>query len=368
MNSEFRIYLNNNVADATQLDRFREVRVDQALGLASEAELEMELSLNSAGEWTDFDADFLQPLQRVRVEVKARPDGDFVPLIDGSVVGQRFELSGAPNESRLTLVVQDDSVLLNQEESVELFENQTASEVAQQVFQAANLEMEVDDVTASGATLERVIVQRGTPMQLLRELAMRHGMFVFVKPGGTPGRSIGVFARPNLTSSELPELLLIGADRNVNRLTLEFDALRPVTARAGSVNVADKSVLSAETTASTQTALGESTTHHLVTPGAVLLARTREEEADLNDATAATVDYSSWAYTAEGELSADLYPGVLTAPQVVSVAGVGNLSGRWLVSRVHHVLSDNGYRQQFTLRRNGRSDTSSAGGAAGGVF
>ncbi len=368
MNSEFRIHLNNVAADAGQLDRFREVRVDQAIGLVTEAELEMELALDSAGEWTDFDLDFFQPLQRVRVEVKAQPDRDFVPLIDGSVVSQRFELSSAPNGSRLTLVIHDDSVLLNQRESVELFENQTASEIAQQVFQAASLEAEVDDVTASGATLERVIVQRGTPMQLLRELARRHGMFVFVKAGDAPGRSVGVFARPDLSPSDLPELLLIGSGRNVNQLTVEFDALRPVTARAGSVNVADKSVLNAESAASSDTALGDRAAHALVTPGTVLLARTREEEADLNDATAATVDHSSWAYTVEGDLSADVYPGVLTPYRVVSVAGAGNLSGRYLISRVQHVLNDGGYRQSFTLRRNARSQTNGGGGATEGIF
>jgi phage protein D len=368
MNSEFRIYFDNQAADATRLDRFREVRVDQAIGLAAEAELEMEVALDRTGVWTDFTEDFIEPLRRVRVEAKTRPDADFVPLIDGPVVGQRFELSGAPNESKLILVVHDDSALLNQEEAVELFENQTASDIAQQLFQNANLDTEVDSVTASGAALERVIVQRGTPMQLLRELARRHGMFVFVKPGDNPGRSIGVFARPDLTATGLPELLLIGAGRNVNRLTLEYNALRPVTARAGAVSVADKSVLSADSSASTQTALGDQAAHDLVTPGAVLLARTREEEADLNDAAAAAVDDSSWVYTAEGELNADVYAGVLVPHQTVSVAGAGNLSGRYLISRVQHVLNDSSYRQIFTLRRNGRSGTSGAGGVAGGIF
>src|SRR5262245_35400000 len=121
MPAELRMYLNNQPADATQLHLYREIRVDQAIGLVTEAELEMELAMDSTGTWSDFGADFLQPFQRIRLEVKVNDNG-FVPLIDGPVVGQRFALDAAPNSSTLTLVVHDDSVLLNRDETVEIFE------------------------------------------------------------------------------------------------------------------------------------------------------------------------------------------------------------------------------------------------------
>jgi hypothetical protein len=52
---------------------------------------------------------------------------------------------------------------------------------------------------------------------------------------------------------------------------------------------------------------------------------------------------------------------------VVRVAGVGGfLSGDYLISRVTHLLGDESYRQQFSLRRNARSAGANGGGLAPG--
>jgi hypothetical protein len=47
----------------------------------------------------------------------------------------------------------------------------------------------------------------------------------------------------------------------------------------------------------------------------------------------------------------------------------GYLSGDYLISRVTHVIEDEGYRQQFELRRNARSAGSNGnGGPVGGIL
>src|SRR5262249_4575536 len=160
-------------------------------------------------------------------------------------------------------------------------------------------------------------------------------------------------------------LLLMGAQRNVNRLTVEFDALRPAVVRANGINVADQSLLAASTTVSSERPLGDTATHDLVTPGVLLLARTREELNDLDAATTATTDYASWAYPSQGEVSSDIYPAVLAPYRVVALAGAGNLSGAYLISQVSHVFNDDGYQQRFVLRRNARSESN--GGGPGGL-
>ncbi len=98
---------------------------------------------------------------------------------------------------------------------------------------------------------------------------------------------------------------------------------------------------------------------------------TREEQTDLDAATLATVDLSSWAYAANGELDADNYEGVMQPYHLVRVRGIGGyLSGDYLIGRVTHVLTDHGYRQKFSLHRNARSAGGAGGGAgmASGVF
>lgn len=361
------MFLDNQPASQEQLDLFRLVKVDQAIGMVCEAELEIELRLDDTGHWVDFDEAFTEPFSRIRVEVRVG-DGSFTPLIDGPVIGQRATLSAAANESRLTLLVHDDSVRLNQHEAVALFEEMSVAEIARQLFAEAGLGAEVDSVDAAGGTLDRAVVQRGTPMQLLRELARRHGMFVYVRPGPDPDSSIGVFQRPALGDAGLPALILLGAERNLDRVEMELDGLRPFTAAAAQVDLADQSVLRAEAAASSQETLGDDPTHDLVEPASLLLARTRETGNDLDAAAAAAVDHSTWAYSANGEVDSAGYPGVLQPHVTVDLAGAGPMSGRWLIGRVTHSIDDNGYRQRFRLRRNARSAVGGDGGLLGGVF
>lgn len=365
----FRVYLNDTPASDEQLDLFREIRVDQAIGVASEAELEIDLTIDDQGQWTVIEDDFAQGFQRIRVEVKLG-DGEFTALIDGPIVAQRFELGAGPGDSTLTLVVHDDSVLLNQLEEVALFEDKPVHEIAESLISAGGLEPEVQSVADAGAAQTRYVVQRGTAMQLLRDLARRNGMFVYVRPGETPGKSICVFAKPALTPAGASALLLIGAERNIHKFAVQLDALQPLTARAGSVRIADKSLLTSATTASALQPLGSDKLHDVLAPTAVsLLSKTREEQNDLDAATAAAVDLSAFAYTATTEIDANDYDQALSPHQIISVAGPGGfLGGDYLISRVHHVLNAGSYKQSLTLKRNARSAGYSGSSAPGGVF
>lgn len=358
----FRLFFDNAPADQERLDRFAEIRVSQAIGMAAEAELELPIGTDLDGAWSGFDDDLTDPFRRVRVEVQLG-DGEFVALIDGPVIGTRYQLSAEPEESRLMLIVQDDSVLLNRDEKVALFEDMASHEIAEQLYAEHGLEAEVDATPAAGAALTRVVVQRGTNMQLIKQLARRHGMFAYVRPGDSPGVSVGVFQRPRLAAGDLPELLLLGPERNVDEFEMAFDALKPTSAAAAGVRIVDKETLSAETSSADLRALGDESAHDVLTaPAATLLARTREEQADLDAATSATVDLSAWAYSARGAVDVDRYAAVLSPHRVVRVAGAGPvLSGEYLVSQVTHVITDATYRQQFSLRRNARS----AGGGLG---
>ena len=247
--AEFSIYLDNTPAAEEQIGLFSEIKVDQAIGMAAEAELSMDIGTDENGNWTGMEDDFTQPFRRIQIEVKIR-DGEYVALIDGPIVGQKFDLSASPNNSKLVLVVQDDSVLLNQEEQVTVFEDKSPDEIAQTLFQQYGLNPETDATAVPAGGLTRYNVQRGTAMQLLRELARRHGMFVYVKPGDLPGSSTGVFKLPASTNGDLPELLLMGADRNINSFSARFDGLRPMKARADNVDITNQDLVTSATDAS----------------------------------------------------------------------------------------------------------------------
>jgi phage protein D len=362
--AQYRLYFDNAPVEQERVDGFGEIRVDQAIGMAAEAEVRLPVGTDPGGVWSGQEEDFVQPFKRVRIEVKVG-DADFVALIDGPIVANRFELKASPGQSLLPIIVHDDSVLLNREEKVAVFEDKEAHEIAEELITEHGLAAEVDATPSNGSALTRFVVQRHTNMQLLRDLARRHGMFAYVKPGPTPGASIGVFARPRTDPGDLPEILLLGPDRNVASFSAAFDALRPLTARAATIGYPGKETLTAEAQSADLAALGDEAVHDaLGQSGTALMVRTREEQADIDAAAQAAVNLSTWAYSARGEVDVDRYAGVLTPYQVVSVAGVGGyLSGNYLVSRVTHRLSDAGYRQQFALVRNARS----AGHGGGGI-
>lgn len=363
--AEFRVYLDGTAATDAQLDLIEQIRVDQAIGMATEAELKIVLTTDDAGAWQGMEETFTQPFARVRVEIKVGDDGDFVPLIDGPVVGQKFELGAGPGSSTLTLVVHDDSVLLNREEKVALFEGMTADAIAQQLYSEAGLDAEVDSVPDAGSALTRFVVQRGTAMQLVRDLAKSYGMYAYVKPGDLPGLSTGVFKKPVFTPDEVSGLLLMGTDRNIETFSAQFDALRPLTASAANVNVMNKQAVSSIASAASLGPLGDEPAHDLVTtPATTLLSRTREEVNDLDAATQAAVDLSSFAYSATAQLDAERYDTVLSPHQVITVTGAGGyLSGDYLISRVTHEIQESSYTQKLVLRRNAR--TAGAGASSG---
>ncbi len=366
--AEYRVYFDNAAASPQQLALFSEIRVDQGIGVAAEAQIDLPIGTDSAGLWPGIEEHYAQAFTRVRIEVKVA-EAAFLPLIDGLIVGNRYEMKADPEHSLMTLIVQDDSVQLNRDEKVALFEDMAPQDIVTSLFADAGFTAEVDAVPDAGASLQRVVVQRGSNMQLLLELGRRYGMFTYMRPGDTPGASVGMFKRPQFAPADLPEILLVGAQRNVASFSAEFDALRPTKAQAASVALADKSLLSSSADAADVTALGEAATHDITQPAITLLSGTREEQTDLDAATAAAVNLSSWAYAAHGELDADHYAGVLQPYRLVRVRGIGGyLSGDYLIGHVMHVLTDAGYRQRFSLHRNARSTGGAGGGIPAGVF
>ncbi len=367
--ANFRVYLDNEPAGEDRLGLFNEIRVDQSIGMATEAELKIDLSVDDAGEWETLQEEFIQPFRRIRVEIQVG-NSDYSPLIDGPIVGQSFELDAAPSQSILILTVHDDSVLLNQDEEVESYEDRSPDQIAADLFRRYGLEADTDPVSSPAGTLTHFLVRRGTPMQFLREMARRHGLFVYVEPDASPGNSKGIFKYPELKNGDYPELLLLGAERNINRFSARFDGLRPLKATAFNLDITSQEVLSSQAAQSSLDPQGAILTHELAAGSTTLLARTREHSVELNAATVAAVDHSSWAYSARAEVNADNYTGILSPYRTITVAGAGgHLSGEWLIGRVRHTFNDAGYDQSITLQRNARSAGVADGlGVPAGLF
>lgn len=365
--SEYRVWFDNRAADAERLALIEEIRVDQAIDMVTEAQITVPLGRDDSGDWPGVLDDAFQPMTRVRVEVRIGTGG-FVPLIEGRVVAQRFELGGGPNESQLIAVVNDESAMMNRTDRARLFEEMAPEDIAALIFGEYGIAPETESSGVGAPTLERTVTQRGTDFGLLRRLAREANMVTYVEPGSGPGTTTGRFRRlPTDDDDGLPELVLTGAERNVNKLVLELDALSPVAAASESIDPASLQVLTADADASATALLGDTATIDVAKPGTVFAESRSGDQTLLAAAVQSTVDRGAFAYSGHGEVSAEIYTGVMRPYRVVSVAGAGTLlSGRYLISEVTHSLRDEGYTQTFTLRRNAFS--AAGGGLPGGLF
>jgi phage protein D len=302
--------------------------------------------------WTIVDDDLFPRLAEVSLSIKqgtAEPE----PVMTGYVVETRAVFGEEPSTSTFDVVAMDASVLMDLEQKVRAWPNMADSDIAESIFGEYGLTPVVDTAQPTRQEDDVVPIQRGTDMQFLRHLADRNGFDLFVAPGDAGVE--GHFHPPILDEPPQGTLTVgFGGASTVAALTVTHEALRPTTARAEQVAAESQETQSADVTSVSLDDLGGTSVLESDQLRATLLARTGlVDTAELQTLAQAVVDRSSWAIRADGELTTDHYDGVLRARRLVAVRGVGRtLSGTYYVDRVLHTFSDEGYRQQFSLRRN----------------
>src|SRR5688572_32310420 len=254
----YKLFFDDEPATREQLDLVEEITVEQQLDMAWEGRFQIPICTDENGKWSQEDEDFLRSFGRVRLEVKVG-DRPFQPLIDGPIVGTDNQLSSLPGQSMMTLIVQDDSVYLNREQSSVPFENMLDHEVATELFGDVETISSTDIETTPPAPdgLTPTEMWRGTQMALLRRLARRQGMHAYVLPGDQPGASIGAFKKLPRDPGDLPTLVLLGPDRNVHTFNVTNDAQSPSRVEAHALSVTDKTTTTARVSTRDLELLGE---------------------------------------------------------------------------------------------------------------
>lgn len=368
----YRIYFDNEGAKQEQLDRIDEISVEQTLDQAWEAQIQVPVCVDDKGLWSGEDEDFMQSFKRVRLEIKVGKK-DFVPLIDGPVVGAETDMKFEPGRSRITLIVHDDSVYLNRKAEVKMFEGKTDDVIAGEIFQLASQikTQELDPVPQSPDQRSPMEVQRGTGMHLLRALAERNHMLAGVWPGAKPGESIGKFKKYPTAGDGLADMILLGPDRNVASFTPRLNAQGPVKVNAAVLSLSDKTVTSQNSHFSDLQLLGSQPTYaNEGDTGEDLLPAGLGQAQDLGQALKAAMEKAAFALEAAGSVLAQCYPDVLSPARVVKVLGAnGRLSGDYLLTKVTHRINRSEYAQTFTAKRNALSQGAAAesGGGPGGL-
>lgn len=355
---DYKLFFNNAPAKQDQLDSVESIRVEHGVDKPCAATLEIPVCASDSGRWAKEDDQILADFGRVRVEVRIGKDA-FVPLIDGPIVGFVNHMSSQPGESSITVRVQDDSVLLNHHETLDSFKG-TDDEIARAIFPSIpeiDPVVKFDAVPPNKSKLPSEERQRGTAMELLRKLAKRQDMHAYVLPGPNLGeKSIGVFQKYPTTKDGLPDLILLGPDRNIARFEVTNEGTQPGKTVGYSVSITDKKVVKKTSTFQRLDLLGSEPATKSDNTGTYLLSADLVNSVDLDSAVQAKTDAASYQFEASGELFTECYDKVLTPYRLVTVTGVnGRLSGDYVITNVVHTLNRYTYQQTFKLLRNARS-------------
>jgi hypothetical protein len=191
-------------------------------------------------------------------------------------------------------------------------------------------------------------------------------MHAYVLPGER-GKSIGVFKKYPTRGDGLPDLVLLGPNRNTRSFEVKNMATKPGKTVGYSVSITDKKVTKKTSSFRKLELLGkkqgleneEDAGTYLLPPGLV-------DSVDLEAAVQARTSTASYQFEASGALLTECYGQVLSPYRVVTATGVnGRLSGDYVVIGVTHRLTRSAYEQSFRLLRNARSVGVDAGGGPG---
>jgi len=131
----------------------------------------------AGGRWDLLDSGLLGRLTNVKVGVRIG-DGPSQPLIDAFLIDLRAELSSEPGRSSVEVVAMDASALLQLEQRVRSWPEQSDAQIAEAIFAAAGLATEVEPTQPARDRRHETTVQRGDDLGFLRRLAERNGMLV----------------------------------------------------------------------------------------------------------------------------------------------------------------------------------------------
>lgn len=380
MSGGYQLLLNGQPADSDLYAAITTLEVEESMDLPSALQLTVPISATAGGDLLYVSDSRFTPLASIAVvatpgtssaagaiggavgavtsALGSTPTGQCI--FDGYALSQKIHLDSGITNSTLVVWGQDASWLMNLTEKVKEWVDVTDATVANTIFGDYGItpsDQNLADDSPSHTEDGHSLMQRGSDIQFLRNLARRNGKVCRIACADQPGVRTGYFATPSLDGDPVVTLTLTDVQNwTVNALDLEWDATRPtsVIARQALFTDPDPDGVSADTADSGLPALSDRTLADFTGQAmTVLLAAPVDDAGELTLRAEALLRESAWFVRCEGEADVERLGIVLRAGMVVAIAGIGALhSGRYLVWRVRHVIGPDSHTMKFTLVRN----------------
>lgn len=339
------------------VDAIQKIEVECSLEEASVLRIDFGITATELGDWDILDLDPFRPLVPLQLRLQ-QGAGAPAALVNAFVTGHHVTYSQGGG-STLSLTAMDATYAMNLEEKVAAWPNLPDSAIAAAIFGQHTIVPQVDSTTPVLTEPEGTTIQRGTDIRFLRRLARRNGFDCYVQPESLSGLDVGHFHRRQLTG--MPQAVLsveMGTETNVSDFSIRYELTRATGASAANLDVLTKTPQPAVAPVALEQPLGiEGTLMRELPPPIVRPANTGlPRTAELQRATQAIVDRSTWAVIAEGTVGLDvplLRPGGL-----VSIRGAGRLyNGSYFLTRVRHTIRAGCIEQRFEAARNAVTET-----------
>ncbi len=318
------------------------------------------------GIWTYLDDERFMVWNQVAIT--AGFDSGTEELISGYITHAKPHFDPDPSQCLLEIWGMDRSVLMDREETLKAWPNKKDSDIAAEIFSQYGFTSEVEDSAVIHDEAVSTIIQRETDMQFLRRLALRNGYECYVE--GITAH----FKTPPVDRTPQPALAIhFGGETNVNRFSIEVNALTPANVAMFQIDRINKETLDTAAENSRQTALGETGAAEIraagMSPGQIYIGmNVATGTPEMTALCQGLFHQAEWFITGEGEIAGNHYGHVLKPRRTVTIKGVGEThSGVYYVAHVSHSFTSDGYTQFFKVKRNaimptGSEDFSSASG------
>jgi len=385
----YQITFNGEAVDEDFYGNVVSLTVEEHTATATTFRLQLATTLQDDGSWSYLEDDRFSLFTKVSISIGfsgggglagtlggglgslTGGNGGLEPVFDGYTTAVNVNLSSEPDSASIEVIGMDTSVLLSLEEKIATWKDLADSAIVQQIVSAyGGVQVQTDTTPTVHQENDTTIVQRGTDIQFVHDLARRNGFEFYFETDKGSGNVVAYFRAPQLTGTPQPDLSIqFGDESNMRSFSARLSGQQPLNVKTMQLDVKSNSLNTAQVSDTQLTKLGDKDSNtliggplgSLVTPKdtqaqMLVLGPPTSDATELQTIAQAVRDEAGWCITAQGEINSDAYQTVLRPHRLVLVKGAGTFySGKYYVtSVVHELRGDGSYIQYLEARRNAR--------------
>src|SRR6266487_4050035 len=169
------------------------------------------------------------------------------PVFDGYITAVNVNLGSQPDDTYIDVMGMDTSVLLSLEEKIATWPNLSDSDIVQQIIGNYGVQVKVDGTATVHQENDTTVIQRGTDIQFVRDLARRNGLEFYFETDKDSGDVVAFLREPQLDGTPQSDLAIqFGEESNLRSFSARLSGQRPLNVKTGQMDVKANSPNSAQ--------------------------------------------------------------------------------------------------------------------------